>query len=267
MDEFTPAAAPAGTAAPAPPSGHPAPSSEGASSVPASEPQAQPDARAADWRQALEAAPAEELRRHPKFAGIVGSEKQAWQRDWEQRRAAEAQAQARAQAEEELRELARANPVAFADRWLSSEEARAQHERLTQLETNARQQIGKQIGAAFHALPEWADVANDPEALAALADALQGKTDDAILPAWNAAALGLVAERRARALAAQQLSARIAKERAAWEEEAAARGLVQTERPDLVRGGRLASADPEPDFRKDPRAWDAWYRRNTRAGR
>src|SRR5215831_18510925 len=73
-----------------------------------------------DLGKALDEAPAEVLRKHPKFAGLVGSEKQRWQAEWEQAKATEADARARQQAEEDLRELARRNPVEFADKWLNS---------------------------------------------------------------------------------------------------------------------------------------------------
>lgn len=222
-----------------------------------------PEAPVYDWRKALDDAPTEELRRHPKFAGIVGSEKQTWQQQWANEQQARADADARTKAEQELRDLAQQNPVAFADKWLSSEEARQQQDRLTALEASARQQIATSIGAAMHAIPEWADVAGDAEAQAYLMAQVQGKGPDEILPAWNKAAIELVTARRARALAEKLVADRLTAERAAWETEAAAQGLVRSDRPDLVRGGRVANADPEPDDVANPREWHAWYRRNT----
>lgn len=217
-----------------------------------------------DWRKALDDAPADEVRKHPKFAGIVGGERQRWQADYERTQQASAETAARAKAEEELRQLAEQNPVAFADKWLSSEQARQQQERLAALEANARQAIGTQIGAAMHAIPEWESAASDPEVLARLAAAMQGKTGDDVLAAWNTTALGIVAERRANALFEQRVAERIKAERAAWETEAAAQGFRFSERPDLVRAGRHPNgADPEPDFLRDAKAWDAWYKRNT----
>lgn len=215
-----------------------------------------------DWRKALDEAPAEEIRRHPKFAGIVGSEQQLWRQSWVEQQKAEADAAARAAAEAALEEMAQRNPVAFADRWLGEKEATKQQERLAGLETNARQAIGKQIGASFHAIPEWGDIAGDAQSLAKLATALQGKSNDEVLTAWNTTAVELVADRRARALAEKLLAERLTAERAAWETEASANGFVMSSRPDLVRGGRMATADPEPDFRKEPKAWNAWWDRN-----
>lgn len=224
--------------------------------------EAQPQAPATDWRAALDAVPAEELRRHPKFAGVVGSEKQLWQQEFQAREQERLAAEAKAAAEKELEQLAEQNPVSFADRWLGERQAQKVREQLAGLETNARQAIGQQVGAAFHAIPEWAEIASDPDALAHLATTMQGKGADEVIPAWNAAAVELVANRRARVLFERQLAERLQQERAAWETEAAARGFVTSARPDLVRGGRVSSADPEPDFRREPAAWNAWWERN-----
>lgn len=252
----------------------PTPATDAATPAPEAPAQDAPAAEAAsapseqapvlDWRRALDEAPTDELRRHPRFAGIVGSEKQSWEQDWAARKQAEADAKARVEAEEALREMARRNPVEFADRWLSSEEARQQQERLTALESNARQAVGRSVGAAFHAIPEWAQITRDPDALARLTTAMQGKDGDDVLAAWNATAVEIVAAKRAAALAEQQLTARLAAERTAWETEAAAQGFVRSDRPDLVRGGRAANADPEPPYDPaNPKPWRAWYWRTT----
>jgi|SRR5262245_10365130 len=222
-----------------------------------------PEAPAFDLGKALDEAPADLLRKHPKFAGLVGSEKQRWQADWEAQKAAEAQALARTQAEEELRDLARRNPVEFADKWLSSDEVRQQQERLSGLERGAQAEIGRQIGAAMHALPGWTEAAEDPAVLAELAAAIQGKSGGEMLGAWNGAALKVLVARQAAALAASQLEDRLKAERAAWEAEASGRRLGASARPDLARGGRVNAADPEPDFLREQDKWHAWYRRNT----
>lgn len=225
--------------------------------------EAQPQAPATDWRTALDAVPAEELRRHPKFAGVVGSEKQTWLEEFKARETERLATEAKAAAEKSLEELAERNPVEFADKWLGERQTQKVREQLAGLETTARQDIGRQVGAAFHAIPEWAEIAGDPEALAHLATTMQGKGADEVIPAWNAAAVELVATRRARAIVEKTLAERIQAERAAWETEAAGRGFVTSSRPDLVRGRGVATADPEPDFRRDPKAWNAWFDRNT----
>jgi hypothetical protein len=227
--------------------------------------EATPEAPVYDWRKALDEAPAEEIRRHPKFAGILGSEKPRWMEEWTATKQAEADAKAKVEAEEALRELARRNPVEFADRWLSSEEVRQQHDRLQGLETNARQDIGRAIGSAFQNIAEFrAAMETDPDAIARLAAAIQGKTDPTeMLGAWSHTAADIVAEKRAQALFEQRITDRLKAERAAWETEAAGRGLVLTDRPGLTRGGRASSADPEPP-NENSAEWLAWYRRNTR---
>jgi len=224
--------------------------------------EATPQAPVFDLAKALDEAPVEELRRHPKFAGIVGSEKQRWQQQYEHTRQAADEAAARAKAEEELRELAERNPVAFADKWLSSEEAKRQQDRVRALEITAQQQAGTAIGAAFHAIPEWAEIIQDGAKVADLTLATQGKAGFDSVAAMNAKALDLIANARAEKLAEQRLAERIKAERAAWETEAAAQGFRVSDRPDLVRAGRSNGADPEPDYLRDPKAWDAWWSRN-----
>lgn len=236
-----------------------------AAEVPAEEApttEAAPEAPAIDIDKILDETPAERLRRHPKFAGIVGSEKQFWEKQWADQKQAEADAAAKAKAEAELEELAEKNPVEFADKWLGSQQAKKMRDQMAALESNARQDVAKSIGAAFQAFPEWEDLMRDPNALARLATAMEGKPADQVLAAWNAAAVDLMVERRAAAKAQADLDARLQAERAAWETEAAAQGFVRSDRPDLVRGGRIGSADPEPDFLANPKEWNAWYRRN-----
>ena len=217
------------------------------------------------WWDVVDQTPAEDIRRHPKFAGIVGSERQRWQQDWETQNQERTEREAAEKAHNDLREKARANPVAFADEWLNKDDADQQQARLSNLETNARQAVGRQIGAAMHAIPEWGDMASDPDVLATLAKALEGKSNDEVLTAWNTTAVELVASRRAEKLAEARLAERMKQERAAWETEAAARGLQTSDRPDLIRGGRLASADPEPPAGTPE--WHAWYERSTPGAR
>jgi len=257
MDEQTqPTPADAGEAT-TPTEAPPGDAEPGAAAEPAQE------APAFDLGKALDEAPAEVLRKHPKFAGLVGSEKQRWQAEWEQAKAAEADARARQQAEEDLRELARRNPVEFADKWLNSDEVRQQQERLAGLEQNAQAEIGRQLGVAMHALPGWTEAASDPAVLAELAAAIQGKSGGEMLGAWNGAALKVLVARQAAALAAAQLEERLKAERAAWEAEATGRGLASSARPDMRRGGQVNGADPEPDYLREPDKWNRWYRRNT----
>lgn len=236
MDEDT---SPAVETTEAPPQATETPTPAEGAETPAAEAE-KPEAAPYDWRKALDDAPADELRRHPKFAGVVGTEKQRWLEDYRVQKQTEDDANARRKADDDLREMARANPVAFADKWLSSEEARAQQERLTGLETNARQAVAHSVGAAFHAIPEWAAVRDDPDSLAQLAQAVQGKPPNEEIPAFNAKAVDLVAEHRARARFEQWKTTELAKERDALRTEITAEVLQGSSRPDLVRAARNA---------------------------
>lgn len=223
-----------------------------------------PQAPVYDWRKALEEAPADEIRRHPKFAGILGSEKPRWMEEWASTKQAEADAKAKVEAERALEEMAEQRPVEFADKWLGDRQTQKMREQVANLEQTARQTTATAIGAAMHTIPEWESAATDPDVLARLAQAMQGKQGDEVLSAWNATAITIVAERRAAALFEKQVAERIKAERAAWETEAAAQGFKLSARPDLVRAGRHPNgADPEPDYLRDAKAWDAWYKRNT----
>jgi hypothetical protein len=232
------------------------PTPDGAEAPPAAEVEA-PALPPYDWRKALDEAPADELRRHPKFAGFVGSEKQRWQQDYEAQHKARQEDEARQKADEELRELARVNPVAFADKWLGSEEARAQQARLDGLETKARQDLASQLGAALHGVEEWAGVIADPEALSAFTLAPAGKPPGQELPAIFEKAADLIAEKRARARFEKWKADELPKEREALKAEITAELLAQSDRPDLVRAaarakrGSWEDLPPGPEFDRE----------------
>jgi hypothetical protein len=207
--------------------------------------------------RALDEAPVEELRRHRKFAGVIGGEKQRWQQEYETQRAAAEAEKARAAAQAELEALARDNPVAFADKWLGDTEATKARERLSRLEIDARKSVADQIGRSFHSVPEWQEIVADPDAFARITLALQGKADADVLPAFNAAALEAIAERRAAKAAEARIQERIRAERAAWETEARAQGFLATESPSLSRpakagrGPTWVDLPPGPDFDRE----------------
>jgi hypothetical protein len=237
----------------------PTPASEagtGAEAPPAAEVEA-PAPPPYDWRKALDEAPADELRRHPKFAGILGSEKPRWQQEWTAQQQAEADRKAAEKAREDLKQRARANPVAFADEWLGSEEAREQEERLQGLETKARQDLASQLGAALHGIDEWAGVIADPEALSAFTLAPAGKPPGQELPAIFEKAADLIAEKRARARFEKWKADELPKEREALKAEITAELLAQSDRPDLVRAaarakrGSWEDLPPGPEFDRE----------------
>lgn len=228
----------------------------GAEAPPAAEVEA-PAPPPYDWRKALDEAPADEVRRHPKFAGLVGSEKQRWQHEYEANKKAADEAAAAANLREQMRAKARAHPVEFADEWLGSEEAREQEERLQGLETKARQDLASQLGAALHGIDEWAGVIADPEALSAFTLAPAGKPPGQELPAIFEKAADLIAEKRARARFEKWKADELPKEREALKAEITAELLAQSDRPDLVRAaarakrGSWEDLPPGPEFDRE----------------
>jgi hypothetical protein len=229
---------------------------EAPSSVPAAE-EAKPEAAPYDWRKALDEAPYDEIRKHPKFSGFVGTEKARWQQEYDVQQKAKTEAETRQALEHELEELARQNPVAFADKWLGDTEAKKAQERLTGLETKARQDIAAQVGAALHTVEEWAGVIADPDALAAFTMAPAGKPPEEVIPAVFGKAVDLVAERRARARFEKWKADELPKEREALKAEITAELLSQSDRPDLVRAaararrGSWEDLDPGPEFDRE----------------
>lgn len=236
------------------------PTPEGAAPAPAAE-EAKPEAAPYDWSKALDEAPVDGIRRHPKFAGIVGSEKQRWQQEYEATKQAENEANAAAALREQMRTKARANPVAFADEWLGADEAKEQEERLQGLETKARQDLASQLGAALHGIEEWAGVIADPEQLSAFTLAPAGKPPGQELPAIFEKAADLIAERRARTRFEKWKADELPKEREALKAEITAELLSQSDRPDLVRAAARARRGSWEDLPPGPE-FDREYERN-----
>lgn len=238
----------------------PTPSEEGAEPT-AAAPET-PPAAPYDWRKALDEAPADELRKHPKFAGILGSEKPRWQQEYEARKQADDEAKAAANLREQMRQKARQNPVAFADEWLGADEAKEQEERLQGLESKARQDIAAQVGAALHTVEEWKDVLADPEALAAFTAAPAGKKAEEVIPAAFSAATRLVGQKIGQKLFAKWKAEELTKEREAMRAEVSAELLQEGGRPDLTRAdraGRRGSWEDAPAGSKEfKEGWERW---------
>ena len=227
------------TEAPAPTTDEPTAASDAAAGAPAAKAEQAP--AVFDLAKAIDEAPADQLRSHRKLAGIIGAEKQRWEAEYVQRKQAEDEARAREKADEELRDLARQYPVAFADKWLGSEEARAQQARLDGLETTAQRKIAADLGAALHAIDEWRALSQEPATAAGLVQATQGTQGSATLQAFVHTAANLIAERRALSRFEKWKTDELSKERQALREEITADLLRQGDGPDLVRASRPAS--------------------------
>ena len=234
------------------------PAVEGAAATPAE------DTRS-PWQKAIDEAPPEELRKHDRIAGIVGSElavkQENWRRDWESQQEARIKAEADANARRELKALYNKAPLEYADRKYNEDEDKDARDRLTALEENARTEVGRRIGAAYHQHPNWQKVIDNPAEYATLMQAIAGRKDDDVVPAWNLAAAAALARVEATDIAAKKLAEELPKYKAAWEEEAAGRGLATSTRPDISRGGRTATVDPMPAMNWPQ--FNSWYERNT----
>jgi hypothetical protein len=215
-EQEPPAAAPAATTAPEPSPQEP------------SEAQAEPTPPT--WLEELEKADSRELRKHPKIAGIIGSELQrAIQAERERIKIDEGEKAAR-DAEQKLRELAQSDPVTFADRWLSDAQKADVQRQLDDLHRKTRSDLATRIGAAFREIPEWKELT--PEDMESLAKEVMGKSDDEALPVFSRAATKAVAKRMADKIVAEFKEKELAKEREAIRQEEAAKLLKNSDAPD-----------------------------------
>ena len=186
-----------------------------------------------DWTRHLETVDPKELRKHPRVAGMIGSEiERAITRERERIQREEG-ARAAQQAQAELERLAREDPATFSERWLSEYEQNKMRTQMDELRGRTRTEFATLIGQAYHNLPEWADVT--PEEHQKLAGAVQGLPDDQVIAAYNAAALDLVANRRASKLLSQWREKELPKERETIRAEERAAALSKTDSPGITR--------------------------------
>lgn len=210
-------------------------------------------------RHYLDTADANEIRNHPRFQGILGEAVDKAVKRWEAKQQEAVSRQALERAEKELEELARRDPEAFSERFLSDKERERLGRQLESLKQDARGEIARHVGQSFHALPEWASFTDaDHERLA---KAVAGKPDDEVIAAYNRTALDIVAEKRIAAKVAEGIESfkksELAKEREALRKEIAAELLKTGPKPDMTRGGRPAGVDPTT-FKSDA-DFDRWY--------
>lgn len=210
--------------------------------APAAEPQ--PEADVPAWIKALDEADAKELRKHPKFAGILGSELERERRTWGERQALATAEQARKDAEAELERLAEDDPVAFAERFKVDRQQAKLKEELAGLKASARDELARNLGRAYQGVPEWVEFTE--REFEELAKAVAGKSDDEVIGAWNAKALELVADKRAgkkfESRFQEWKDKELAKEREAIRQEEAAKLLANAPKPDVSRPTRTGPA-------------------------
>lgn len=174
-------------------------------------------------------AAADRLKKHRAVAGLAGSLAERRFAEMAQQREREDEEKAMVKAREELRKLAQEKPIEFADKFLTQQEAEDTRSRIMAVERNTAKKMMEQIGAAYHGLPEWAELSDDEKGK--LREAIANVPEDETLPRFNRAALDIVADRRA----ARLLSDRLPQEREAWKKEWEAERLTSERGPDLRR--------------------------------
>lgn len=212
---------------------------------------------APDWKSLIDTADPNEVRRHPRIAGIVGQEFQ--RREAELRRQWESELRQRAENERYLEKKQKAihDPIGFTNEWLADEQKRESETALQQYQREARAEIARAVGKSFIDLPEWAELtAADHEQLVRY---VAGKTDDEVIPAYNSAAVHLLAEKRAHKRLADWKQKELEREREAVRKEVSSELLQQGPRPDIRPGRPTTRVNGEPDFGKNPAAWNRWY--------
>lgn len=182
-----------------------------------------------DWEDILNKAPDEVLAKHRRVQGIAGSHAERLFQRRAQDTEHERQQTAASAAREELKRLAQEKPLEFADMFLSHEDAEQARQRVLDMERVTAKNMMEQIGAAYHGLPEWQNLTDTEKAQ--LREAVSDAPDNDVLPRFNAAALNIVADRRANT----RLTDRLPAEKEAWRKEWEAERLGSEQGPDLRR--------------------------------
>lgn len=205
-----------------------------------------PEADVPAWVRALDEADPKELRKHPKFAGILGSELESNRRTWSERQAQQAAEKARKDAEAELERLAEEDPVAFAERFRVDRQQAKLRAELDGLKASTREELARNVGRAYQGVPEFVEFTE--REYGELAKAVAGLPDDEVIGAWNAKALELVAAKRGEKIAAERVEqfkkAELPKEREAIRKELAKELREQTPSPGLDRPKATPAVNP-----------------------
>lgn len=216
--------------------GTPATAATPAAAAPPSPAPAEPD-----WTALLDQAPADVLLRHRRVNGMVGEHAQRLATRDRERIEREAAERAQHDAEERLMREAEDNPFEFAQKWRTEKAKENAQKELADLRRNAQADMMRRVGESYGSVAEWRELS--PEELAHLGDALAGKGEDDLLPAFNAAALDLVASKRARKQMERELEQRLASEKRAWLTEHEATRLARDDVPDLKGASTRGTID------------------------
>ncbi len=200
---------------------------------------------APDWRTLINDVDAAELRKHPRFAGIVGSEIDRALKRKEADLAAEARRKAEAEQDDEVARLLDENDETLSSRYPKARE-RLQALREARSQSNLQQQIdearnalARQLGQGYTSLPEWAEMTADE--FATIQQALQNLPPEQQVVTFAQKATELVADKRSKKAIAKWQKDELAKVREAIRQEEAAKLLAQTPSPDTKRASGLPS--------------------------
>lgn len=208
-------------------------------------PETEPAATVPDWRTALDSAPADELRKHPKFAGVLGSE---IARERERLAREEEAAKARRTEEEreaELLRLLEENDETLQERYPKAREALLERQR-QRAESDLQRRIGEsrsefaeRVGRAYQALPEWQEVIEKHRS--ELEAAVSGKPEEEAIQAFVVTGAALVGRVKAQREFEGRLQTELEKAKVALKQEIAAEMLAGGAAPDLRKPGGLPS--------------------------
>jgi hypothetical protein len=238
--------------------------------APAAEEAAPPAPRT--WRDELDSIPVEDLLGHKRFAGILGQRLGEAKSRWEAEAAAAAAEKAQQDAYEklqaELLQMANDDPDAFAERYKKDSAAeKFQRQIRQQIASHGEQtvqQIGRSVGEALRATPGWEKLTPDDHAT--LLQAVSNLPVDQVLGVYTSKALDILAGVRAREAVDTFRKTELDKDRAATRTEMQAEALLNGARPQIGRVRGSETLSDEPDYNRNPREWDAWYRKKNKLG-
>lgn len=195
------------------------------------------------WMTAVSTADGKELRKHPKVAGIIGSELDRARKQWEAEAQAKVQRDAADRRRDELLEKARTAPVEFADEFLTEHEKREQARAAAAEVTANYNKLGEEIGRGLEDIPEWMEMEPE-ERHAEMAKALQGlPPGEKLLGKFVATATAMIAKRAIAKAREKDRAEFNAKERAAIEQEVTARFLANGRQPSIARAAGAGDVD------------------------
>lgn len=200
-----------------------------------------PSAATVDWSAALNGVDPKALRSHPRVAGIIGSEIQTAIARAKAEVLDEQGRQAATAAEQRLRELARTDPIAFAEQYLTTAQQTDLQRQMQTLHAQTREEFAKNIGRGYQALPEMAELS--PDELGQLKTALEGVPEDDVIVRFNASLMDLLANRRAQKLHEEWKKKDLSKESEALRKEEAAKLLQAQATPDMASPKGLPVVD------------------------